>query len=165
MNRRNPLTLPELAVERLHAEITRFGMHGLETGGFLLASEQTPDQPTVLALAARKGITRRFDQFMIAGEALEALFAWAEQHHFRVRAQVHSHGHQAFLSRTDRTYGLNVPGFISAVVPTFATPPRTPAAWGWWSYSKDDWQTIQPPALGGQFHTAVTFDTGGVHSA
>jgi hypothetical protein len=163
--RTNPLALPDGALERLTAHIATYGGQDLETGAFLLAPAGAPALLAVLALAGAHGITRQPDHFSIAGEALEQLFAWAEGHQLQVRAQVHSHSGPAVLSHADRNHGLNVPGFTTAIVPFFADPPRTPAAWGWWRCEDGDWRTVPPTAVNAHPVSIVSFDAGGVDDA
>ncbi len=161
---RDQLLLPDSAVDRLIDEIKVFGVEDLETGAFLLAPATAPDRIRVVALAGHQGITRRPDQFIVAGAALERLFGWAEDHQLRVRAQLHSHRGPAFLSHTDRSHGLNVPGFLATIVPCFAAPPRTPSAWGWWRYDSI-WRPTAPSASNAQPASIVRFDEGGVRAA
>jgi hypothetical protein len=159
------LSLSDGAFDRLTTDIETYGAQELETGAFLLAPAAEPDRLAVLALAHTQGIIRRPDHFSVAGEALERLFDWAGDHQLRVRAQVHSHGGPAVLSRTDRAHGLNVPGFTTAIVPFFADPPRTPAAWGWWRHENGDWRTVPPAAVKVYPASIVRFDAGGVGDA
>jgi hypothetical protein len=161
----NPLSFPDGALDHLTADIATYGAQELETGAFLLAPAGSPDRLTVLALAGTQAINRRPDHFSVAGEALERLFDWAQNHQLRVRAQVHSHGGPAVLSRTDRTHGLNIPGFTTTIVPFFADPPRTPLAWGWWRYEDGDWRTVPPAAVKAHPASIVRFDAGGVGDA
>jgi proteasome lid subunit RPN8/RPN11 len=163
--RTNPLSLPDDVLNHLTADIAIYGTQKLETGAFLLAPAGAPNWLAVLALAGTQGITRRPDHFSVTGEALEQLFEWAEDHHLRVRAQVHSHSGPAFLSRTDRTHGLNVPGFTTTVVPSYTDPPRTVAGWGWWRHEDGDWRTVPPAVVGAHPASIVRFDMGGVRDA
>jgi hypothetical protein len=160
--RTNPLSFPAGALSHLTADVAAYGAQELETGAFLLAPAEQPDQLDVLAVVGTRGIIRRRDHFSVAAEAIERLFDWAEDHWLRVRAQIHSHAGPAVLSRTDRTHGLNVPGFTTTIVPCFTAPPRTPAAWGWWRYEDGDWRTIPPAAVNAHPVSIVRFDTGGV---
>jgi hypothetical protein len=163
--RTNPLSFPDAALGRLTADIATYGAQKLETGAFLLAPAEQPDRLTVLALTDTRGIIRQRNHFRVAAEALERLFDWAEEHRLRVRTQVHSHAGSAVLSQTDRTHGLNVPGFTTTIVPCFADPPRTPAAWGWWRYEDGDWRAVAPAAVNAHPVSIVRFDTGGVGDA
>ena len=116
----NRLLLTRNPVDALVAEIGAWGDRHAETGGFLLAAEDNADRATVLALGGQSGIVRRRNLFTISGGAIERLFSWAGDTELRIRAQVHSHAHGAFLSRTDLQHGFDVDGFITAVVPHFA---------------------------------------------
>jgi hypothetical protein len=158
------LIIPAGAVTRLCTHIRRYGQVDVETGGLLLTG---PEDPTVqvVALAGTTGIVRKYGLFIITRPAFDAIFTWAEDRNLRVRAMVHSHAEKAFLSRTDREGGLRVPGFYSAVVPTFASPPADLASWGWWIY-RSDWVTsptshLHPTA---DLTASVVFDGDGVRA-
>lgn len=132
-------------VDALVAEIGVWGARHAETGGFLLAAEDRPDRANVLALAGQAGIVRRRDLFTVSGGAIERLFSWAGDAELRIRAQVHSHARGAFLSRTDLRHGFDVDGFITAVVPHFASPSVRPGDWGWWQRGSGRWQAQRAP--------------------
>lgn len=113
-----------------------FGARGLETGGFLLAPRADPDDGypavTAVALAGDAGITRDRDMFQVSERALARIFTFADDHGLWIPAMVHSHRAAAFVSATDQRHGLSADGFVSAVIPRYASPPRDPASWGWW---------------------------------
>lgn len=156
-----PLDVPAAAGPAIAAEVRRYGALDVETGGFLLAPERTVAVCTV-AFAGTSGITRRRLQLQISEIALDQLFAYAGTQGCWVPAQFHSHAGEAFLSRTDREYGLRVPGFISAVIPGFADPPMSPDAWTWWRLDRDEWHTVGSPSAGGCDLRQVVFDEDGV---
>ena len=139
-----PLHIPRRALDALTAHLCRYGQDDLESGGFLLTRPGEPDI-LMLALAGTTGIVRGPGLFIITAPAFDRLFTHAEQHGLQVRAMIHSHPEEAFLSPTDRRYSLRVHGFINAVVPDYATPPDDPAAWGWWRHDHD-WIPC-PPAI------------------
>ncbi len=155
------LDLPAPAGPAIAAEVGRYGALGVETGGFLLAPEGTGSVCTV-AFAGARGITRHQLQLQISEIALDQLFGFAEQHGSWVPAQFHSHAGQAFLSQTDREYGLRVPGFISAVIPGFTEPPEHPDAWTWWRFDDPDWNETSRPQAGYGDVRQVIFDEDGV---
>ncbi|TDX04026.1 Mov34/MPN/PAD-1 family protein [Kribbella sp. VKM Ac-2566] len=170
----SPLSLPPAAIQRICDDIRDHGRAGVETGGLLLTGRGQSEVQAV-AIAGLAGITRKYGMFLIERPAFDTIFTWAEDHGLQVRAMVHSHGEEAFLSRTDREGGLQVPGFISAVVPTFADPPADPSAWGWWTYRTDpgadrggergsEWTPIPAPAIDDSRRsvTSVVFDGDGV---
>jgi hypothetical protein len=152
-------------VDTLTADVRRFGARNAETGGFLLSTEAQPDRLTVLALAGQDGIGRRRGLFTVSGTAIERLFSWAGERELRIRAQVHSHAHDAFLSPTDLRHGFNVAEFITAVVPYFAAPSPEPVDWGWWQRSATAWLTRPAPTVVVGAVTAVHFDQAGIHAA
>jgi proteasome lid subunit RPN8/RPN11 len=158
------LIMPPTVATRLCADIRRHGQAGVETGGLLLAK---PGDSTVsvVAVAGTTGIVREYGLFIITRPAFDALFTWAEDHELQVRAMVHSHADEAFLSRTDREGGLRVKGFRSAVVPTFDNPPEDPALWRWWTFTSD-WTPTQAPRLDPTVTSAdsVVFDGDGVRA-
>jgi Prokaryotic homologs of the JAB domain len=133
-----------------------------ETGGFLLGSEGS-GAVNVLALTGHHGITRQRDLFTISGAALATLFEWADEGSLTILAQWHSHGRGAFLSRTDLKYGLNIPGFHSAVVPFYENPSSDFLDWGWWTYDGGRWIVSNPARqVTNDKFVQVTFDEEGV---
>lgn len=156
------LTLTEGAVRALLDETRSWGSRGVETGGFLLRAGDGPAR--CVALAAASGISRRHDYFMVSGRAIAQLFRWAEDQELAVVAQVHSHRCDAFLSKTDLQHGFSVRGFISAVIPRFASPPPHLPAWGWWRFEGVWQQTVAPSVTAGSPHI-VRFDEDGVRAA
>lgn len=150
------------AVETIVADVARHGGLGVETGALLLTP---PDDPTVtvLALAGTVGINRRPRLLVLSSLALNPLFAYAEENNLQLRAQIHSHARQAFLSHTDKTGNIRMPGFIASVIPNFATPPRDPATWGWWIFKDGDWVPMEPAVITTQSTKVITFDADGVH--
>jgi hypothetical protein len=158
------LIVPAAAAGRLCDDIRRNGQLDLETGGLLLA-EPGSAVATVVAIAGTAGIIRGYGLFAITRPAFDAIFTWGEDRGLQVRAMVHSHAEEAFLSRTDREGGLRVKGFISAVVPAFADPPLNPSAWRWWIYASG-WTPISAPAtdMTARRTDAVVFDGDGVRA-
>jgi len=158
------LIVPVAAAVRLCDDIRRYGQLDLETGGFFLAKPGSA-VTTVVAIAGTAGIIRGYGLFAITRPAFDAIFTWAEDRGLQVRAMVHSHAEEAFLSRTDREGGLRVKGFISAVVPAFADPPPDPSAWRWWIYTSG-WTPIPPPVtdMTARCTDAVVFDGDGVRA-
>lgn len=152
-------------VDALVADISAWGTHNAETGGFVLASEHRPDRANVLALAGQSGIVRRRDLFTISGAAIERLFSWAADAELRIRAQVHSHARGAFLSRTDLKHGFDVDGFITAVVPHFATPSADPGDWRWWQRGSSRWHPYRAPDVVAGSVRVVCFDEDGLRAS
>ncbi len=154
--------LTEAAVAAIVAEVGRYGSAGVETGGFLLVSRDNSEVTAAVALAGTAGITRRSDQFVISGTVVDLLSEWADDRGLRVVAQLHSHRRAAFLSPIDRRGGVRVDGFISAVIPTFRTPPASPHAWSWFVFTAGLWQP-RPPfvTVAGDIET-MTFDEDGI---
>lgn len=159
----NDLLLPIAACESIVADVSRHGAHGVETGAFLLAPEKQPDHLGVVALGGARGITRHPHHFRVSGHALERLFEWASTGELRVRALVHSHKREAFLSPTDLRHGLSVRGFTSAVIPDFERPTTNVANWGWWRFDGGHWQPIAEPQSIDLPVRLVEFDEDSVH--
>ena len=157
-----PLRLPSNVPEVLAEEVRRYGNVGVETGALLLTAPGDLTVTTV-ALAGQQGIQRGLGLFVITLPAFDALFTYAENHELQVRAMVHSHPEEAFLSYVDRQQGLRMRGFISAVIPTYADPPPLPEHWGWWRYDKD-WHPDEPARVAADIPPAeiLIFDAGGV---
>lgn len=157
-------TVPGGAPEIIAAETARFGALGVETGGFLLSAAGS-DEPSVVALAGERGITRHPRLLEISALALDRLFRFADAERLRVRVQFHSHRDEAFLSVTDKELGLRVPEFISAVIPTFADPPTDPRSWGWWMFDGREWVEVAPLPLGSGLPRVAVFDEDGTRDA
>lgn len=159
------LTVPAAAAIRMCDDIRRYGRAGVETGGLLLTRSGAAEV-TVVAVAGTTGIVRRRGLFVIDRSAFDAIFTWTEDNDLQVRAMVHSHAEEAFLSRTDRDGGLRVKGFYSAVVPTFCDPPYDPSLWSWWSFTSDWTPTQAPPSgLTEVAVKTVVFDGDGVRAS
>lgn len=154
--------LPAGAVAPVLEEVRRHGLADQETGVLLLTG-QSDAHVLVVAVAGTAGIVRAPGLFTVSAVAYDRLFTFAEERSYRVRAMIHSHPEEAFLSRTDRAYSLRVPGFVSAVVPTYAAPPADPGSWGWWRFAQDWLPCAAPvvdPALLPSY--TVVFDEEGV---
>ncbi|QWC86566.1 hypothetical protein KLP28_07820 [Nocardioidaceae bacterium] len=149
------------ALDVLVGDVARYGALGLETGALFLTPPGEPSV-TVLALAGTADIDRHARLLVLSSAALNPLFAYAEQNNVQVRAQIHSHMHEAFLSNTDKTGNIRMPGFIASVIPNFATPSHDPATWGWWAFQDSDWVPIAPASVKARTTTVITFDADGV---
>ncbi len=156
------LSLSNRAVTALTDEVKRYGIEGLETGGFLMASVDG-EVVSAVALAGVSGILRRPDLFQISERALDRLFTFADDHGLSIPVQFHSHRFGAHMSRTDALHGLRVEGFISTIVPSFADPPSDVAEWGWWEFRDGAWETYPPaPIQVRSLDLIVEFDADGV---
>ena len=156
------LILPIVGVRLITEDVARFGAYPAETGGFLLAPRET-ELVTTIALAGTRGIVHRRGLFQVSELALDRLFAYADERDLWIPAQYHSHGGRAFMSPTDIDHGLSVAGFVSTIVPFYATPPADPARWGWWQYD-GEWTTIDPPRVEPAVASAIVFDEDGVRA-
>jgi hypothetical protein len=156
------LQLPTPAAAAMIDDVTRYGQLGVETGAMLLASRGS-DIVSAVALLGTDGVIRRAGLFVVTMPVIDQLFTFAEDNDLRVRAQLHSHQNQAFLSPTDRNGNIRILGFSAAVVPTFADPPANPDRWGWWTYDGSEWIISAPatlrPHLGAR---TFTVDAGGI---
>lgn len=157
-----PLQIGVDAVTTMVDDVRQYGARGVETGSLLLTPSGEPTV-TVVALAGDSGIERHAGLLVLSAAALSPLFAFAEDHELQVRAQVHSHKYDAFLSRTDKAGNIRMPGFIAAVIPTFATPSTDMTVWGWWVFDGLDWAPTQPATVSNLNTTVVTFDADSVH--
>lgn len=156
-----PLHLGVDAVDTIVAEVARYGALGVETGALLLTPHGEP-AVSVVALAGTAGIDRRRGLLVFSSAALNPLFSYAEDHDLQLRAQVHSHMYDAFLSPTDKAGNIRMPGFIASVVPNFATPDADPTVWGWWTFNGSDWIPTEPASVSTHATKSVTFDADGV---
>lgn len=157
------VVLPDAAIPAIVNDIHFFGEIGVETGAWLLASEDDPNRIRHVALLGDTGIVRRPDQLIVSGKAIAVLFDWAVMERLVVRAQVHSHGRKAFMSETDRRFGLTVEGFIAAIVPFARIASSRPDAWRWWVFRDGRWSSTDPAAVGDGEVRVVRFDEAGVH--
>jgi hypothetical protein len=155
----NEILLPTSAAADVAAEVKSFGALGVETGGFLMA-RRAEVETTVVALAGSAGIVRRRDLFQISEKALDRLFAYADRHELWIPAQFHSHARMAFMSDCDVDHGLSVEGFITTIIPYFATPPVDPSQWGWWHFDRV-WRAIGPPETSSAAVKVIRFDENG----
>jgi len=156
------LLLPRTAVDAIADDVAHYGKQRLETGALLLAKPGDTTVTTV-AIAGTAGVTRGYGRFVLAMPVIDQLFTFAETNSLQVVAHVHSHGRGAFLSVIDRTGIIRMTGFIAAVIPTFATPPRDPTRWGWWTFRDGDWHDLPAAVMTDDDAVAVvTVDAGGV---
>jgi hypothetical protein len=100
--------------------------------------------------------------FQVSELAMDRLFEFAADRGYWVPAQFHSHLARAFLSVTDQEHGLRVNGFTSAVVPDFADPPASVAAWSWWRFGSGGWVAAPAPHTADGDVEVVIFDEDGV---
>lgn len=157
-----PLQLPRTAVDAIADDVADYGKQRLETGALLLAKPGDTSVTTV-AIAGTVGVIRGYGQFVLTMPVIDQLFTYAETNNLQVVAHVHSHGRGAFLSPIDRTGIIRMTGFIAAVVPTFATPPRDPSRWGWWTFRDGDWREHVPAVMtDASAVEVVTVDADGV---
>ena len=157
------LSLSPAATHIVLEDVARFGAASVETGGFLLAP-RGEDRISIVALAGTHGIERHRRLFQISELALDRLFGYADDHDLWIPAQYHSHQRDAFMSPTDTDHGLCVEGFVSAIVPFYASPPRDPARWGWWDYERG-WRRIAPPDGSTATVAFIMFDERGAGAA
>lgn len=157
------LQLPTQAARAAINDSTQWGTaHNVESGGFFLTAIAT-STVTAVAVAAKHGVLRRRDQFVITGPALETLSEWAEYNQLRIAAQYHSHAHGTALSPIDRAGGIRVHGFMSAVIPTFTNPDVEPDQWGWWQFDTPNWIAATPPRVTPASDlTVIRFDESGI---
>jgi hypothetical protein len=134
-------------IDHLVGDVIVHGERTEEAGAFLLASEETPELLDTIAIPGRSGVTRKRDLFAIASEAILELFEKAAREDLAIRAQVHSHRREAFLSPTDLEYGFSVEGFVTCVVPWYGNPSEDPRRWGWWIFGSDAWNECGPPLI------------------
>jgi hypothetical protein len=163
------ILIPAAGVTALIAEVTTFGARGLETGGFLLAPHPAAAgaNPAVaaVALAGDTGISRARDMFQVSERALDRIFTFADDRGLWIPALLHSHQAGALLSVTDQRHGLRVDGFISAVIPQYASPPRDLARWRWWRFESGRWRGATPGRTAGKTVEILRFDEGGIRDA
>lgn len=157
----NHLLIPRDAVTALVADVAAYGAQDVETGAFLLTQRGCNDV-SVLALLGTEGVVRHRGRLEVSATVMDPLFTFAEDRDLQVRAQVHSHKGDAFLSLVDRRGNIRVPGFTAAVIPTYRTPPAEPQRWGWWTYRTPDWTKSLPGLTTEDSAHVITVDAGGV---
>jgi hypothetical protein len=157
----NEVTLPNAAVAAVVHDVAHYGAGNVETGGFLLARRGN-DTISIVALAGDVGVTRRRDLFQVSELALDRLFAHADESDLWIPAQFHSHGGAAFMSACDVDHGLSVQGFVTTIVPYFASPPEDAARWGWWRFD-GVWTPLAPPSTSDARVRVIAFAEDGVH--
>lgn len=149
------------ALDTIVADVARYGARSVETGALLLTPHGEP-AVTLVALAGTAGIDRRPGLLVFSSAALNPMFSYAEDHDLQLRAQVHSHKYDAFLSPTDKAGNIRMSGFIASVIPNFANPKADPTAWGWWTFNGTSWTPTEPALVTAQGTKFVTFDADGV---
>lgn len=156
--------MPLLAVKAVIEHVRLYGLRRLETGGFFLLPRDEKTVSTV-AVAGTAGIVRRHNLFQISERALAQLFAYADSRDLWVPIQFHSHGRGALLSFTDVAHGFCVEGFVSVVIPDYATPTSDVTSWGWWCFSAGEWLPVEPAKVGTGYVVVVRFDEDGAGGA
>jgi hypothetical protein len=158
----SPLTVRGEVIAAVVAETARYGSAQLETGGFLIAQSGTEDVCGA-AMAGDAGILRRHNAFQISERALDRLFTYASENDLWLPIQFHTHEFGSGMSETDALHGLRTEGFISAILPRFASPTTDLAEWGWWQFLSGGWRTCLPALeVPGGPDMLVTFDEVGV---
>lgn len=156
------LSITSETVAALTSEVAAWGCRGVETGGFLLGGDDRAI--SCIALSGGPGIRRDRNHFRISGRAVAALFIYADEHDYAIHAQFHSHRGSAFLSDTDLAHGFDVDGFVTAVLPTYASPPLDLRAWGWWAY-RGNWLPTRSPVVVAGDTRVLRFDEEGVRES
>jgi hypothetical protein len=158
------LSLPDGAIEPLIEHVSSYGLNGVETGALLMCDRRSSDLRAI-ALAGDLGVTRRYGLFILSMQVIDRAFSYAEDHGLQVRAQVHSHAGDAFLSPTDKCGNLNMEGFIAAVIPNFRNPAHDPTSWGWWTFGAKAWRPSEPARTDKRLSSAtiLTVDADGAH--
>lgn len=115
--------IPQAAIEDSLDEIAIDGIEGTE-GIVLWLGKDSDDTAVVTHLIRLRGplVTKRKGYINIHSALLNDVADIAIEHGLRLLGQVHSHppGYSVDLSPTDRMYGIQVPSYLSLVVPDFA---------------------------------------------
>jgi hypothetical protein len=158
------LSLPDDAIGQLIEHVSSYGRSEVETGALLMCDPYSSDVRAV-ALTGDLGVTRRYGLFVLSMRVIDSAFSYAEDHGLQVRAQIHSHAGDAFLSPADKRGNLNMEGFIAAVIPDFRNPPHDPTSWGWWTFGARAWRQSEPARADKSLSSAtiLTVDADGAH--
>lgn len=163
MSQPKAFIITNTATGAMLAECRRFGAQRVETGGFILV-DRGDAVATTVAVAGEEGILRDPRLFDISGAANDKLQDWAIDQDSIISVQWHTHRFEAYMSETDLTCGINLPGMITAIIPEFESPPESPEDWGWWIFTDGSWRRIDPPLSVEGEVALVRFDEGGVSS-
>lgn len=144
----------------IQEHVRAWGEIDRETGAFLLKTYDSEVDMIGWPLVA--GVVRNRGQFAVSGIALAQLFEWCSDQELQIAALLHSHKYEAFLSPVDLEYGFAAEGFLSTIVPDYATPSANPAEWGWWSFHDDTWNEVAPLEVVDRTFKGISFDEGGV---
>jgi hypothetical protein len=157
------LSIADSVTTALQHHVREWGQLDRETGAFLLnhSDSQIVD---MIAWPQTAGVVRSRGQFRVSGLALARLFDWCGEHDVQIAALLHSHKKKAFLSPTDLKYGFAAEGFLSAIVPDYATPSANPARWGWWRFQDGEWVDEHSPIVRTAPFNGVSFDEDGPSS-
>lgn len=156
----NEIHLTDTAIDKMLSECRVRGVEVVETGGYLLVERGKPTV-TEVAISGSKGVLRHPRLYDVSGAANEELQDWAFERGLIIAAQWHTHRFGAYMSDTDLTSGINIPGMITAIIPEFENPPTDHRAWGWWMFEEGEWRDVAPPTLVPGDTQAVVFDEDG----
>jgi len=123
--------ISESAFRLSMAEMAIDGAYGREGVAMWLGMhEQGTASVSHVAVLRGRGVLKARDQLHISSDLLNELTDKAIEIGITLLGQIHSHGpmHGTSLSVTDKRYGIAVPGYLSAVAPSYATNPATTLA-------------------------------------
>lgn len=115
--------LPISAVQAAFAEMALDGANGNEGVTLWLGKRGNGTAEITHSVILRgPGVIKRPDYLNIEPDLLNDVADLAIELNVSLIAQIHSHGHgySTDLSRTDRTYGIRVPYYLSIVAPDYA---------------------------------------------
>jgi len=120
--------VPELAFAASLQEMARDGVRGDEGVALWLGRRGNGQAEVTHVVALRgPGVTKRPDQLVIQPALVNEVTDLAIELGVVLVGQIHSHGklYGTDLSHADRTFGIQVPFFLSLVAPDYALRPQT----------------------------------------
>jgi hypothetical protein len=125
------------------------GRCGRESGAFWLGRREKTSQISAVVLPRGAGVEERPNCWRVSPEVFGAITRWATPQGLCLLAVVHTHvrGVPAFLSWTDRNFGVRVPGVLAIVIGGGGDE-YDYHNWGWYVFEGDDYRRFSQSEIG-----------------
>lgn len=123
--------------------LRKAGAFRRESGAFWLGSREAEARVSAVVFPRGPGVKEAPGLWRVSPEVFGAITRWAVPLRLCLLAVVHTHigGGDPFLSWTDRTFGVRVPGVLAVVIPRGGKDPEY-LHWGWYVFDKDDYRQL-----------------------
>jgi proteasome lid subunit RPN8/RPN11 len=124
------------------------GEFGRESGAFWLGKREANARVTALVFPHGPGVEEARGHWTVSPEVFGAVTRWAMPRDLRLLAVAHTHIGCAkpFLSWTDRTFGVRVPGILAIVIGDGGREHNC-FRWGWYVFEENDYRRMQRPEV------------------